>query len=186
MEKLIIKATPVIHPSLDWIANKVWGCKYEDCTADERKLIDLAKVNEHGNIDLSYQNLSRLRLFGANLRRANLREADLRRTDLRWVNLEEANLEGADLRRANLLGATIADDYTLTDRLPYYISNVGSENGTLELYNVCCASDFGSSWYVKRGCFSGSLPEFLAAVDKKHGDNEHGKRYRAIVAALCV
>ena len=180
-------AEPVIHPAFNWVANKIWGeeCDYEDCTGDQRKLIDLAKVNEHSNIDLSYQDLSHLRLGKAVLDGADLRCAKLLRANLEDANLEKANLEGsnllwADVWGAKLRGAHISVGYVLTERLPYYISNVGSDEGVLELYK--CESGW---WYVKRGCFSGSLPEFLAAVEKKHGDNEHGRKYRAIVAALC-
>jgi hypothetical protein len=209
-----------IHPSLDWIANKVWGRDYEDCYEDECLLVDQAKVSKHGYIilrnaklrnaklkraDLEVADLEGADLEGADLRHANLRHANLRGAQLCDADLEVADLEGADLEgadliwarlckadlrkadlvranlsEANLEGATIADGYTLTTRRSHQISGVGSEDDTLELYHC------HQGWYAKRSCFSGSLPEFLAAVDKKHGDNEHGKRYRAIVAALCV
>jgi hypothetical protein len=195
---------PVVHPSLDWIANKVWGWDYKDCHADIRKLVDLAKVNEHGNIDLSYQDLSHAQLSDINLKDADLSHATLILANLNCAKLQGANLFGAlisytTLSNANLsfanlkevclrrnflscttklCGATLAHGVTLSDRY-HFIHNIGSDNGVLELYKC------ESGWYVRRGCFSGSLPEFLAAVEKKHGDNEHGKRYRAIVAVLC-
>ena len=37
-----------------------------------------------------------------------------------------------------------------------------------------------------RGCFSGTEQEFLAAVDKKHGDSEYGKKYRAAVEFIKI
>ncbi len=208
-----------IHPAFDWVAKKVWGRDYEDCSEDMRLLVDQAKVDKYGNIDLrgaklrnaklkhaylARVNLCQADLEGASLKgailsHANLRGAHLCDADLEGANLEGANLEGAvliwarlcktdlrkadlrkaDLSEANLEGATIADGYTLTSRRLHQISGVGSEDGTLELYHC------HQGWYVMRGCFSGSLPEFLAAVEKTHGDNELGKQYRAIVAALC-
>lgn len=32
---------------------------------------------------------------------------------------------------------------------------------------------------VKCGCFLGGVDEFLAAVEKTHGDSKHGQAYRA-------
>jgi hypothetical protein len=52
--------------------------------------------------------------------------------------------------------------------------------GTLELYS--CGS---SGWFIRRGCFSGSVKQFLDAVQHTHGDNVHGRKYRALIAALC-
>ena len=34
---------------------------------------------------------------------------------------------------------------------------------------------------VSCGCFYGSLDKFAEQVDKNHGDNEHGKAYRAMI-----
>jgi hypothetical protein len=33
---------------------------------------------------------------------------------------------------------------------------------------------------VSCGCFNGSLPEFLAKVEKTHGDSKHAKAYRKV------
>lgn len=53
------------------------------------------------------------------------------------------------------------------------IGPIGSRNGFTTFYknkneNVC----------VRCGCFSGTVDEFLAAVQKKHGDNRFGREYR--------
>ncbi len=53
-----------------------------------------------------------------------------------------------------------------------WISRIGSRNGTTTFF----ATETGI--YVNCGCFSGSLEAFAAAVDKNHGDSEHGKAYR--------
>ena len=34
---------------------------------------------------------------------------------------------------------------------------------------------------VSCGCFYGSLDDFAKQVDENHGDNEHGKAYRAMI-----
>lgn len=101
------------------------------------------------------------------------------KVSLSGANLRRADLCDADLCGANLRGAALADD-AKCDGLFHHLTNVGSEGGVLELYS--CGA-YG--WLVKRGCFVGSLQEFIEAVNKKHGDNEHGKKYRAIVSALC-
>ncbi|PDH98671.1 hypothetical protein AFZ31_06480 [Listeria monocytogenes] len=57
--------------------------------------------------NLSYADLRRANLRGANLSYANLSYADLRRADLSGANLRGANLSYADLRRADLSGANL-------------------------------------------------------------------------------
>ena len=56
-----------------------------------------------------------------------------------------------------------------------WISRIGSRNGTTTFF----ATKTGI--YVNCGCFSGSLEAFAAAVDKNHGDSEHGKAYRLAI-----
>ena len=97
----------------------------------------------------------------------NLHGADLRRADLRH----------ADLRHADLHGALISDNYRLKDTY-HHVTNIGSENGVLELY------DCEEGWFIRRGCFSGSKAEFLAKVTETHGDHEHAQKYRQLIAAL--
>lgn len=53
------------------------------------------------------------------------------------------------------------------------IGPIGSRNGFTTFYknkneNIC----------VRCGCFSGTVDEFLAAVQKTHGDNRFGQEYR--------
>ncbi|MBC9180225.1 hypothetical protein, partial [Pseudoroseomonas ludipueritiae] len=81
---------------------------------------------------------------------------------------------GAYLRGAKLL---LSDDteITLSDRGAMSIGPIGSEGGTLMIYR---AEDGGL--YAQRGCFGpASLDEFLLAVDETHGENAHGRAYRA-------
>ena len=56
-----------------------------------------------------------------------------------------------------------------------WISRIGSRNGTTTFF----ATKTGI--FVNCGCFSGSLEAFAAAVDKNHGDSEHGKAYRLAI-----
>jgi len=85
---------------------------------------------------------------GANLEWANLKGAYLKGANLEWANLEGAYLKGAGL---------------------YQIVGVGSAARctTLDTINnkIIC------------GCFYGTLEEFKAKVNEKHGDNFHGKMY---------
>jgi hypothetical protein len=135
----------------------------------------LIGANLHG------ANLHGANLTGANLHGANLHGADLYGADLYGADLYGANLTGANLTGANLRGAILSPGRVITSSNTFHhISNIGSERGTLELY-LC-----ETGWFVHRGCFSGSKDAFIAAVDKRHGESEHGRKYRAIIAALCA
>jgi len=61
-----------------------------------------------------------------------------------------------------------------------WFSNVGSEWGTL---TIATGSD--GDTYVTRGCFSGTLLEFLEVVNNRHGDSSIGHEYRALIAVAC-
>lgn len=62
--------------------------------------------------------------------------------------------------------------------------------------DYCCFQGFGSACRtttvfrttkevkVKCGCFFGTLDEFAAKVEKTHGDNKHGKVYKAIIEVI--
>ncbi|MFT8366250.1 MAG: hypothetical protein ABF623_10370, partial [Gluconobacter cerinus] len=56
-----------------------------------------------------------------------------------------------------------------------WFSHVGSEMGTLTWYRA------KEGMRVNRGCFSGTLDEFEAAVIKTHGDSQNGKEYRCLI-----
>ncbi|PZL70102.1 hypothetical protein CI088_15755, partial [Enterococcus plantarum] len=57
-----------------------------------------------------------------------------------------------------------------------WISNIGSENGTL---TVTRSKDGGL--FLTRGCFSGDLSKFENAVEQTHGDSQYGKEYKALI-----
>lgn len=53
-------------------------------------------------------------------------------------------------------------------------ANVGSDNGYLLAYVN------NKKIVMSRGCFHGTIEEFYHAVEKKHGDNEHGLLYKSL------
>ena len=53
---------------------------------------------------------------------------------------------------------------------------VGSEQGTLTV-----ARNKNGGLFVSRGCFSGTLGDFEAAVEKTHGNSRYGEEYRAAI-----
>ena len=59
-----------------------------------------------------------------------------------------------------------------------WFSCVGSECGTLTV------SKAEKGLFVSRGCFSGSLDEFKAAVNEKHGTNKYGRHYQTLINAI--
>ena len=58
----------------------------------------------------------------------------------------------------------------------FWIGAIGSRNGTTTFFN--CKD---GKIRVSCGCFYGDLDEFLEAVNKTHGDNEHGQVYRLAI-----
>ena len=61
------------------------------------------------------------------------------------------------------------------DGLIFWASKVGSENGTLTVYNTK-----DNTLQVTRGCFVGSVDEFLEASERKHDDDTH-LEYRLLI-----
>jgi len=116
-------------------------------------------------------------LLGANLQGASLRDADLWGADLRRANLLGADLGGANLEGANLWGANLRGAY-LVDANGIWQCGPGGSRGDM-LYVV----KHYDEPMAKAGCFWGTLAEFEAAVEKTHGENPHGRYYRAMIAA---
>ena len=85
----------------------------------------------------------------------------------------EKNLFGDALVYGN---ARVSGDAWVYDNgLIFWASRVGSENGTLTVYNT---KSHGLE--VTRGCFRGSVEEFLAASKAKHDDVTHHE-YRLLI-----
>ncbi len=140
--------------------------------------------------NLAGANLYRANLAGANLEGANLAEAylegaDLERADLAWAILEGAsfyranlkgaflqgtNIERANLEEANLEGASIKKDITLLKGGYFTVTNIGSEQETLEVFNT------NQGLYFRRGCFFGNEEKFKTIINNL-GDNQIAKFY---------
>ncbi len=161
------------------IKNRFSGLIIRTVNSDNLRGANLRGANL-GCANLRGANLRGANLRGANLRGADLGGANLCGADLGGANLCGADLCGADLYGVNLYGVTIAENYNITEENRFHhLTNIGSENGTLEMY-LC-----SEGWFIRRGCFSGSVDEFLEKVTGTHGDNEHAVKYRAIVEVLC-
>jgi hypothetical protein len=65
--------------------------------------------------------------------------------------------------------------------------------------DYCCFQSFGSTdrtttafrekdgnIKVSCGCFSGTLPEFEKKVTETHGDNQYGRKYKAIIEVIKI
>ena len=61
------------------------------------------------------------------------------------------------------------------DDLIFWASKVGSENGTLTVYNTK-----DNTLQVTRGCFVGGVDEFLEASERNHDDDTH-LEYRLLI-----
>ena len=91
-----------------------------------------------------------------------------------WVEKEKNLSHGGDAWVSG--DAQVSGDAWVSgDEHVMWISRIGSRNGTTTFF----ATKTGI--FVNCGCFSGSLEAFAAAVDKNHGDSEHGKAYRLAI-----
>ncbi|SRR6266481_6142680 len=127
-------------------------------------------------VDLRKANLYQANLYSASLQEARLEGANLFGTNLFKANLEGVNLYEASLYRANLQGANleraiIKEGVTLLKGGYFTVTNIGSKQETLEVFNT----EVGL--YFRRGCFFGNEEEFRAAVTEKHGNNKYAKMY---------
>ena len=129
--------------------------------------------------DLRGADLSDASLSGADLSDANLRGADLSDASLSGADLSDANLRGANLRGANLSGADLSDDLKLVGDRPYFqLGPIGSELRTFEAF----ITDHGLR--LRAGCFFGTRDEFVAKLNKTHGNNIHAREYTAALSLI--
>ena len=84
--------------------------------------------------------------------------------------LRGADLGGANLRGANLRGADLGENR---------VFQVGPGGSRGDYTVIKSGPNLDEVWC---GCFRGTLAEFEAKVEKTHGDNEHGRYYRALIA----
>mgnify|MGYP001264415659 CR=1 FL=1 len=62
----------------------------------------------------------------------------------------------------------------------FWFSHVGSEGGTLTVFRTRDGA------LVNRGCFTGTVDEFAAAVERRHSDSQHGMEYRALIEMIRI
>jgi len=124
------------------------------------------------------KNLYGADLYRANLYEANLREANLREADLGNANLYRADLRGADLRGAGLRGANLLEANLGDNRHIRQLGPIGS--GKAYLIVLWDKGDVT----IRRGCFTGDLEAFKAAVAQKPDGDPHRLEYEAVIVYL--
>ena len=145
---------------------------------------NLSRANLSG-ADLSDADLSDANLSGADLSRANLSGAYLSGANLSGAYLSGADLSDANLSRANLSGADLSgadlkNDETLVGKRPILqIGPVGSRCAYFVAYitDKGLRFDAGCQRQITREVFESRLTEL-------HGENEHAKEYRAVLALI--
>jgi len=85
----------------------------------------------------------------------------------------EADLRGAYLNGADLRGAKFSPGVHA-----WQFGPGGSRNDYLVIMQGPALDD------VRTGCFHGTLAEFEGAVEQTHGNNQHGRWYRGIIALV--
>ncbi|MGB3070947.1 MAG: pentapeptide repeat-containing protein, partial [Ottowia sp.] len=133
-----------------------------------------------GGANLGGANLGGANLGGANLGGANLGGANLGGAYLGGAYLRGANLGGAYLDGANLGGANLGDKKLVGNRPILMVGPIGSRTDYFTAY----LTDQGI--YLRAGCFFGTVAEFEAKLQAEHGDNEHGREYRAALEFIKV
>ena len=164
MRELTKEEIEVLQRHAKWLKNEEGGEKANLRGAD------LQDANLRG------ADLRDADLWGANLRGANLRGADLQGANLRGADLQDANLRDADLWDANLRDANLrgADLWGAAGKILYF-GPIGSRQG------ITYVTKTERTIHVRCGCFYGTLEEFAAKVEEKHGDSQHGKSYKAAI-----
>ncbi|EAC7880972.1 pentapeptide repeat-containing protein [Listeria monocytogenes] len=148
--------------------------------ADLRRA-DLSGANLRG-ANLSYADLRRADLSGANLRGANLRRANLSYADLSYADLSCANLRVANLSYADLSYANLrrADLNWINWRDVVGLTVIAVQINTTRKNNQITYIKELEIWTT--GCFQGTLEELKDSIEQTHASNDFLKRryYRAI------
>jgi len=132
--------------------------------------------------NLSGAYLSRANLPGADLTGADLTGADLSHADLNGAKLNGAKLNGADLYGAKLNGAKLKNNEVLVGNRPIFsIGPIGSRPDNFIAY----ITDKGIR--LDAGCKKNiTLEEFEGLLSETHGNNVHGREYRAALALISI
>ena len=91
-----------------------------------------------------------------------------------------AVLEKATAAKANLWGADLGEKFgkLISCRPLFQCGPIGSRSD----YLLSFTTDKGL--VIKAGCFTGFLDDFIAAVEKTHGDSHHGKEYAMAILMI--
>jgi hypothetical protein len=144
---------------------------------------DAAKILYAAEIDPDVEEIWRVRtaVEQAVKAGASLDYASLVGARLVGASLVGASLVGASLVGASLVGARLVGDLILAGKKPVLeIGPLGSRNARLLVVET------NKGRRIIAGCFRGTVDEFLAKVKTTHGDNEHGRAYRAAIEFATV
>ena len=180
-------------PFLSWTGKAALEVEIPDSTEERFRLKAAVEVSVGKRAYLGGANLDGANLRGANLRGAKLRYANLRGANLRGANLRGANLRGAYLRDACLddacldgaylggayLDGAYLDDKKLIGERPILILG---PLGTDSRYLTAYLTDGGVM--IRTGCFFDTLNQFAVRVGEVHGESNHGREYRAVIALI--
>ena len=134
------------------------------------------------NAILSNAYLSRANLSGADLTGADLSGADLTGADLTGADLPGAKLSRSYLNGAKLNGAKLKNNEVLVGNRPIFsIGPIGSRPDNFIAY----ITDKGIR--LDAGCKKNiTLEEFEGLLSETHGNNVHGREYRAALALISI
>ncbi|WP_302554111.1 pentapeptide repeat-containing protein [uncultured Bilophila sp.] len=109
------------------------------------------------------------------MRELTKKEIEILKRHAKWLKNEKggerANLRGAYLRGAYLRGSDLQG-------AAGKILSFGSIGSRQEITYVTKTEQI---IHIRCGCFYGTLEEFTAKVEEKHGDSQHGKSYKAAI-----
>ncbi len=157
-----------------------------DLTGADLSGADLTGADLSG-ADLTGADLNGAKLTGAYLAHAYLTGADLSHAILSNADLSNADLNGADLNGAKLShaylnGAKLKNNEALVGNRPIFsIGPIGSRSDNFIAY----ITDKGIR--LDAGCKKNiTLEEFEGLLSETHGNNVHGREYRAALALISI
>lgn len=156
-----------------YVSNKDNLSQFDNCWVyNDAKMFDQSRLYHNARILDNVEMYDHGRMIGNSIASGNAKLFKHSRMDDSAVIIGDTELHGEVVLRGN---AYIRGGY-LTEQHHYMVlTNIGSENGTLTVFKT----KEGIS--VNRGCFRGTVEQFLMEVQKKHGDNQFAVEYRTII-----
>ncbi|BFH12644.1 hypothetical protein WJ0W_000845 [Paenibacillus melissococcoides] len=137
----------------------------DDAIIDNSDVFGSAKVAYHARIEDQSRAYQHARIVGSHVCRSEIGD---------FAYIWNSMVKEAEIR----VPCYISCGYIESSRDLVTVGPIGSEDGILTAYRG------HDGIMVTRGCFSGTIKNFLRAVERTHGNNEYGRSYAALIEFL--